>query len=241
MNRLGERLHFTLRAWRLPLALWAVLSAIATLAGPFGTLNALPFGPRAVYWATIVGAAILLDRWLTTLETRLPGSLKVQLGLVLGYALVLASIVWVVNYILFPGWGGWSEWFWLMLIILVISGAVHLVLHMQKPPKSPVAEFQRRLKIENRGRLIRLEAQDHYVLVVTHAGQELVLMRLSDAARELGGQGLRVHRSHWIAPEAVAQTRRKQGRTVLVMADGAEVPVSRSYLKAVAQAGIPPA
>ncbi len=241
MSRLREHMQFTLREWRVPLTLWAVLSTIAALAGPFGTMNALSFGPRAFYWAAIIALAILLDRWFSALETRLPKGLKVNLGVVLAYALVLASLIWGLNHILFPDWGSWREWLWLLLIILVISGSVHLVLRLQTTPASPLTEFQRRLQIKNRGKLIRLEAQDHYVLVVTSAGQELVLMRLSDAAQELGPLGLRVHRSHWISPEAVVQTRRKHGRTVLVMVDGAEVPVSRSYLKALAQAGIAPA
>jgi DNA-binding LytR/AlgR family response regulator len=63
-------------------------------------------------------------------------------------------------------------------------------------------------------------------------------MRLGDAMQELAGQGLQVHRSHWVAPEAVRRHRRDKGRDLLVMTDGAEVPVSRSFRAAAQDAGL---
>lgn len=48
---------------------------------------------------------------------------------------------------------------------------------------------------------------------------------------------MQVHRSHWIAQKAVTKPRREKGRDMLVMSDGAAVPVSRSYRAAAQQAG----
>lgn len=76
---------------------------------------------------------------------------------------------------------------------------------------------------------MRIEAQDHYLNVVTQKGSALILMRMGDAMAELKGRGLQVHRSHWVSEGHVTAHRRDKGRDVLVMTDDAEVPVSRSF------------
>jgi hypothetical protein len=82
--------------------------------------------------------------------------------------------------------------------------------------------------------LLALGAEDHYLRVVTMLGSDLVLMRMADAIRELGdGTGLQVHRSWWVAIDAVTAVRRDGARTTLVLANGLEVPVSRTFLGAV--------
>lgn len=93
----------------------------------------------------------------------------------------------------------------------------------------------RRLSPERRTAAVHaLEAEDHYVRVHTSLGKELVLMRLSDAIAEMGAvEGVRAHRSWWVAKAAVARTRRENGRMTLVLADGAEAPVSRAAAAAV--------
>ncbi len=105
----------------------------------------------------------------------------------------------------------------------------------QPLPADPPAAvpLMKRLRIENRGRLIRLEAEDHYTRVVTTAGSELLLLRFADALDELGqAPGLRIHRSHWIATDQVRAIRRDGGRVSLVSADGTLLPVSRAKAQA---------
>lgn len=90
---------------------------------------------------------------------------------------------------------------------------------------------------ETRGPVRRLAMQDHYVEVHTLRGRGLVLMRMADAAAALEGRGLRVHRSHWVNPTHVIDAER-EGDWVLAMDDGARVPVGRTYLTAVREAGL---
>ena len=82
--------------------------------------------------------------------------------------------------------------------------------------------------------LVHLKMQDHYLEVVTDAGQCLVLMRMSDAVaalpEQLGGQ---VHRSHWIAWGHVDKAINRAGRKFLLLKNGIEVPVSRRFQKVV--------
>lgn len=94
----------------------------------------------------------------------------------------------------------------------------------------------KRLKPENRGPLYRLAAEDHYTRIVTAAGSELLLLRFADALAELGtASGLKVHRSHWVADEAVVELQRDGQRALLILKDGSEVPVSRSHAGPVRQ------
>lgn len=87
-------------------------------------------------------------------------------------------------------------------------------------------------------RLLALEAEDHYLRVHTDAGSALILMRLSDAVQETGGEdGARCHRSWWVARRAVRSASR-QGSVVRLHLDGGlEVPVSRSHLRTLRSAG----
>ncbi|MGD9913194.1 MAG: LytTR family DNA-binding domain-containing protein [Rhizobiaceae bacterium] len=109
---------------------------------------------------------------------------------------------------------------------------------------SPPPDMQRpaildRLPVEKRGRLAYMSMQDHYVDVHTDRGGTLVLMRLADAITETQGvSGLQVHRSHWVALDAVAAAVRREGRLFLRMVDGTELPVSRPYMAAVRAAGL---
>lgn len=87
-----------------------------------------------------------------------------------------------------------------------------------------------RLRPEHRATVLRLSSADHYTEVVTRRGRELVLIRFSDALAELGeAQGLRVHRSHWIADEHVAGLQRDGRRLFVLAADGDRIAVSRPY------------
>ena len=83
-----------------------------------------------------------------------------------------------------------------------------------------------------------LTAEDHYLRVRTARGEALILMRLTDAIAALEGvDGARTHRSWWVARDAVADARKGDGRGVLILTDGAEAPVSRTYYPALREAG----
>ncbi|MCC5860196.1 MAG: LytTR family transcriptional regulator DNA-binding domain-containing protein [Ectothiorhodospiraceae bacterium] len=111
--------------------------------------------------------------------------------------------------------------------------------HTAPPEHSPGALFFHRLETPLQGRLLCLEMQDHYMIVHTTGGRQMVLCRMADAARELEGLGRRVHRSWWVADDAVVGRLRQQGRLMLRLTDGRRVPVGRTYQSAIAH--LPPA
>jgi DNA-binding LytR/AlgR family response regulator len=96
------------------------------------------------------------------------------------------------------------------------------------PPK-----FLERLPLKLRGcDLWAVEAEDHYLRLHTSKGQDLILLRLADAIAELDGiEGAQVHRSWWVARDAIAEAERGDGRATLTLKDGSQVPVSRTYAK----------
>lgn len=84
------------------------------------------------------------------------------------------------------------------------------------------------LRLRN-GRLVAIEAEDHYLRIHTDLGHDLVLMRMADACRMLAGvPGARVHRSWWVARAAVTARTTEQGRMQLNLVTGLEAPVSRT-------------
>ena len=99
------------------------------------------------------------------------------------------------------------------------------------PQAAPEAALLARLSARSRAKLLHLHMQDHYVEVNTAAGSELLLLRFRDALREVEDvNGLQVHRSHWVARDAVAGVeRRGGGRVILRLVNGTKVPVSRSF------------
>lgn len=249
-----RRLPFTFRQLQWPLAVWGLATLAATLTGPFGTFAALEPAPRALYWGAVVAAAVLLHLGFRRIDglafgRRLPATLW-SVALDAGYALIMGAGVWLLNRALFASWGGPWDYLYLVAIVLAVSVAISVLRWLlagqggeasasADPDVSAQARFLRHLPVEKRAPIIRLEAQDHYLLVVTRAARALILMRMRDAEAELAGaRGLRVHRSHWVAQDAVRGRRNTDGRATLCMADGAEVPVSRNYRSAARKAGL---
>ena len=148
---------------------------------------------------------------------------------VLGVAVSFAGAALVVSHgdlaALLGGEGGYGEF---LFVVAICGWAGYTIL------ARPLLE---RLPVGVRGPLLHLRMQDHYVEVHTDRGSELVLLRFSDALKELGGtEGMQVHRSHWIARHALKKITRRGSRTFAHLSNGSEVPVSRSYAKSLREA-----
>ncbi len=107
--------------------------------------------------------------------------------------------------------------------------------------QAPEETFLTRLPVRFRSaRLEAIVSEDHYLRIYTDKGSHLILMRLSDAMRELeGAGGVQTHRSWWVSRTAVVDARREGGRLVLVVGqERLDVPVSRTYSAQVRAAGL---
>jgi hypothetical protein len=97
-------------------------------------------------------------------------------------------------------------------------------------PAEPDAGFLSRLPPAIGRDLLCLQMQDHYVEAHTSEGSALLLMRFRDAVAELGGAGMQVHRSWWVAHRAVQALETDGRRAQLRLEGGRLIPVSRASL-----------
>ncbi len=238
---------------------WAIAIALALvvgIAGPFGTFASLQILPRLAYWFAITVVTFLIATAFTGYLARLTGGSGTMMPVrfaVIGFlaGLPVTLFVALVNSILFDRTGDFGNEILTLLPYICPIAAVIAYLYAQfgysksgSGGEAAKAENRRpilldRLPAGKRGRLSHLTVQDHYVEVTTDRGSELVLMRMADAIRETDGiNGLQIHRSHWVALDAVTGAHRQEGRLFLAMHDGTRLPVSRSRMDEVRGAGL---
>lgn len=86
--------------------------------------------------------------------------------------------------------------------------------------------------------LICLEMEDHYVRIYTALGDAMIHLRMADAETELDGiEGMRVHRSWWVARAAVTGWQRDGKTLTLTLSNGKSAPVARDRQPLVKAAG----
>lgn len=91
-------------------------------------------------------------------------------------------------------------------------------------------EFMAQLPVDKRGRLLCLEMSDHYLKVHTDKGHHLILMRFKDAIKMLENyDGLQVHRSWWVATDAIAKVVKDNRKVNLLLSNEQLVPVSKTF------------
>jgi len=226
------------------------VSAFLALVGAFGSADA-PFWPRMItFLAFGLGTSVLVTP-VVWLSDRIAWLAARQLIRRLVIAVVLTPLIggwlWAAVGFAFlhgpklemlPSYLGYS--LIMSFFMTALSWAV-----FRRRPALPIeagvspSKFLERLPFRLRdAELYAVEAEDHYLRVRTSKGSELILLRLSDAIAELDVvEGVQTHRSWWVAKAGVADTRRGDGRATLILKDGAEAPVSRTYAKTLREAG----
>jgi hypothetical protein len=230
-----------LRGWLRGLLVSIAAAAFLTVSGAFGS-GAYGLGVGFLYWIVLL---LLGYAWGSFVARRVvshpkapePPWIRVLL-IALLLAIPFSAVVALASTIAFGARLSWAAMPSLFIAVFLVSlvmtalntlieSSAQRVTHAQPtPPK-----FLDRLPLKLRGaELWAVEAEDHYLRLHTSRGQDLILMRLADALAELEGiEGAQVHRSWWVARDAIADARRGDGRATLTLRDGAEVPVSRTY------------
>lgn len=91
----------------------------------------------------------------------------------------------------------------------------------------PAPDWHSRLPTELGSDVIAVASELQYLRVWTPRGCALIIGALADVEAEEGANGLRVHRSWWVACKHVTSVRRTAAGVVCQMSDGRQVPVSR--------------
>ena len=237
------------------------IGVIVAVIGPFGTFDDLSLPARLAYWIPLIALGwiqwTLVERVFDGLAIRWfgawPGPWWSQ-GLLLCLLTPIPLIVEIVAFqSLFglPLRASWGELYaWTAGISLLVFALVSGVILWARAAANETAmtdsaeqgdpDFTERLPPEKRGRLLCLKTEDHYLRVYTDRGEDLILLRLKDALRELRGHdGRQVHRSYWVSRAAVSRSRRDGRKTLLVLCNGLEVPVSQTYLRELKADGWP--
>ncbi|MET3663670.1 LytTR family DNA-binding domain-containing protein [Caulobacter sp. 1776] len=242
------------RRWAVDLAMLVAVGLLMGFLGPFASERS-PAVRRYVYWMIcMVGGGligIILDR---LLERRLPWTWRRTALVSLLMTPPVSLLVLITELVVMNWWSGWDGFWRLLPQVWPISLAVmavralvwrprpHLVetrTVVEPPLPEAEAAFRKRLSARRRGaRLIAIEAHDHYLKVHTDAGEELITLRFADALAELAKvHGWRVHRSWWVAADAVEGVRWRRGSGEVRLAGGLQAPVSRTYAPVLKDAG----
>jgi hypothetical protein len=247
------RLFEPLLRYRRSFLVAIVAAVFMTVTGAFDSGRQAPVH-RLIFWEVLMVGGTLLGVAVMSLARRfrwLEGRSWVQAASLTLMLWAPASIMtWTVISLMTPG-----PPFRLVTLlanagpVLMVSAAMTALNYLadREPPQTHAAAlendappaFLERLPERLRGGLLyAVEAEDHYLRLHTSLGADLILMRLSDAIAELEGiEGAQTHRSWWVAREGIDRARRGDGRAVLTLKDGAEVPVSRTYVRALRQSG----
>jgi len=255
MTQVQENLRAGMRKWALRAAWVVAIGTFLAILGPYGT-GSVGWPQVWVYWVGLIALGAIVG-WVTgKLVQHLFPALP-QWGLypiiALSISLPVTGAVFAIN-VMMAGAIRWSAlpvtWFFVLVISLFVTAIAWFAGHMQalreaaeSPPSASASSASPALtdKLPHRlraARLISMSAEDHYLRVRTDSGDALILMRLSDAIAACGAlAGAQVHRSWWVARYAVTDARKGDGRGTLILEDGSEVPVSRSFYPALREAG----
>lgn len=240
-----------LRRGAIELLLLVALGLFMAVLGPYRTLDVAPV-PRTLYWLlSIVGGGLIGIALDLTLGPRIGGFWRRVALVTVAMTPPVTLLVYLLNLWLFDSPPGIR---WLPILAWQVFVIAFLVMAMRAlawrkvvetrtvvVPPLPEAEraFRMRLSAKRRtARLIAVEAEDHYVRAHTDAGSELVTMRFADALTELAqAHGYRLHRSWWVAADAIENVRWRRGGGEARLSGGLVAPVSRNHAAALKQAG----
>ncbi|MEP7315551.1 MAG: LytTR family transcriptional regulator DNA-binding domain-containing protein [Sphingomicrobium sp.] len=241
----------TIRALVIELAVIVVIGILLAALGPFGSFSG-SFASRLLYWipAALVGYAIF--RPISFLAARIADALHISQTVALYIGGLVAAVpgtlgIAILGGLRFQHKPSFEALFGLYVNVALVGLVVATIFFLMEPTHNageshgprptaapvPVAVvsplFFDRLPPAWNGELRALEMEDHYVRAHGPDGRsELILMRMRDAEAELDGiEGMRVHRSWWVAKNAI-EGRRRDGRNwLLKLTGGLEAPVAR--------------
>ena len=247
----GAALHFS----RQTLAIWGICVVVATAAGPFGTLETPAFPFRFLYWLLVVVISTVIGQISRALVREYIDNTRPvlsDLAMVALMVLLFTPVLWLLtNWLLLPD-GRYGRGFATLSVCVAIITAAICVSRRVLPGLEPIGYFGERrdeapgrprllerLPEDFEGSILRLTGRDHFVDVITSAGDFAIRMRFADAINEMDAIiGYCTHRSHWVAAAAIVAAERDGGRVQLRLSNGDLIPVSRKYRPMLEEAGI---
>lgn len=248
----------TLRDWAIRLGVAVLAAVITAIVGPFSTYEQFSFLERLLYWGGLI-IGLVFPAFLIRLATYrlLRGSpLSQDLISAAVLAFTIGPVVWTFNHVVM----GFDvstprivlEHIGVAALICLVPVAIRAYLRIRLvelqaqatpdvvPPMTEAqAAFIRRLEPDRRGYVVRVSADNHQVSVWTDKGETKLRLRFGDALDELTEfDGTRIHRSHWVAYDAIGAIIPEGRRHSVRLHCGSLLPVSQTGLKALQDAGV---
>jgi hypothetical protein len=236
--------------WAKSFAFATALGLFLGLIGPFGSFLNGPVWQRAVYWVGMSWAGLAVYGPVIRLAHAWAPSRRAAWASIIGLGVLLtvpfAAFSWLFASSLWPvlkrlPYLTPALWYAECLILTLPQLALFTVLHGRRQRD----EARAQLPAASLGVLgvapaevLCLQMEDHYVRVHARAGSRLVLATMAQAIAALGSRsGLRVHRSWWVAEDAVTGAVAEGRNLRLVLVNGLSAPVARASVAAVRAAG----
>ena len=229
-------LSYLKHRWLRHAAVIVLASALIAAAGPFGT-SKFDLGVRYFYWLGSISIGWLQWSLIVSGLHRLSRANPWPPGVSGTLAAFIFAGLMALEFVLVRRWLFGAPWHTGATPFLVILGTmlaycwfgqILVWLFSVGSPATPDTpdgagdvRFLKRIPHRIAGDLLCLRTEDHYLRIHTTAGHDLILFRLKDAVLELAGvDGMQVHRSYWVARDAVTTLEKKGRKTTLVLKNG---------------------
>ncbi len=247
--------YFKEFSWKKEVFIIGFAIVIFAFFGPFGTFDDLGFAIRLLFWAVaILGCStifwfvfFLFDRFalfnnsskfirhiFIVIIVTIPGTLLIYYNNIVfrDIAIPPEQLLWL--------------WFTVFSIGMILT-SIHFFSYFGKIQSKEeihkeevdrihvetdenISLFFAKLPQEIGTDLISLSAHDHYIEVITKKGKKMLHMKFSTAMELLENYpGTRIHRSHWVANNAVESVKKNGRKKSVKLVDGRILPISAKY------------
>lgn len=243
----------------LDLSIMLAIGLLLALMGPFGTFGA-SFAFRLIYWMALMIAGYAIYHPAMMVASRVAVRLALPEAAAWAAAGVIASVpmtvvVWVVGRIGYTTRWPTLEQALALYVNVAVIGAIGTTMLWIVRRRRSAATVAAQPEVASAAMpagpvlferlppgfgpvLHALEMEDHYVRAHGAYGSALILMRMRDAVAETAPlTGAQVHRSWWVARDAVERVRREGRNYRLVLPGGVEAPVARGAVSVLAAEG----
>ncbi|MDR6129054.1 hypothetical protein QE361_003491 [Sphingomonas sp. SORGH_AS802] len=228
-----------------PLARWIALTVVAgtllAVLGPFGSYMNGGAMRLLAYWigAMLLGLVLYGSAYRMAGIWTVPGSWRWWLTLVVAALVASVPETLATRAAAFRIWPELSNVYLPLPLWFAQTATIGLIATMgigffrRRPVSAPIDASAAPPVIEPvvtplGGDVLALQMEDHYVRIHRPAGTELILMPLGRAIKAVQVQGLRTHRSWWVASHAVERVEGNARSMRLILSNGAVAPVARS-------------
>ena len=228
------------RWWARLLSFAAIAGALMGALGPFGSYLNGSFLVLVLHWTFMsMFGAVVCGLTVPHMVRFLGGrGFPLWFALLLSLALVTLPLSLVTSIEARWVWP-WQtakvrapDWYAQTLFPSLVVTAGWLLIEYARGARRRPAGNEANAAAFSSGPVLCLQMEDHYVRVHRSSGSTLELMAMGEAIARYGKGGLQVHRSWWVAADAVVEAERDGRNWRLRLSNGLSVPVARNRIAA---------